>query len=245
MKNANQSPSDRLIIAADVRTRDEATLLTEELMPLCRQFKVGCALICSAGFNVAIEMTKMGASVLIDLKLHDIPNTVYEASFALSKYGIWALTVHACGGLEMIKACILGTRNGAMETSYKPPLVFAVTLLTSISEQQLNDELQVKTSVSEYVVTMAKLAKLAGADGVVASGREINDVREACGNDLLILVPGVRPSWAAADDQRRYITPAEAIKRGANYIIVGRPILRAENRRDALMRVLDEIASAI
>lgn len=245
MEGKQCSVNDMLIVAADVKTRDEAISLVEELMPLCKQFKVGYGLICNAGLDIAKEMVGMGASVLVDLKLHDIPNTVYEASFGLAKMGVWALTMHACGGIEMMRACIMGAHEGAASTSQNVPLTFAVTLLTSISQQQLNNELQVRVSSDEYVVAMAKLAMLAGANGVVASGLEVSSIRETCGDSLLILVPGVRPTWASVDDQRRYITPAEAIKRGANYIVVGRPILRAENRQRAVKQILDEIASAL
>ncbi len=245
MKGKPHCASDMLIVAVDVRSSEEALSLLEELLPLCRQFKVGYALICNAGFGIVKEMVGMGASVLIDLKLHDIPNTVYEASFALAKVGVWAMTMHACGGAEMMRACILGAHDGSETASQMVPLTFAVTLLTSISQQQLNDELRVKASTTEYVVAMAKLAMHVGADGIVASGWEVDSVRKACGDDLLILVPGVRPYWASTDDQRRYITPAEAVRRGANYIVVGRPILRAENRQEALKRILDEISSAL
>lgn len=245
MKGKQLRANDMLIVAADVKTSDEAISLVEELMPMCGQFKVGYGLICNAGLEIVKELMGMGASVLIDLKLHDIPNTVYEASFGLAKMGVWALTMHACGGVEMMRACVSGAHEGAASASQNVPLTFAVTLLTSISQQQLNSELQVKVSPDEYVVAMAKLAVLAGANGVVASGWEVSSIREACGDNLLILVPGVRPSWASVDDQRRYITPAEAIKRGANYVVVGRPILRAENRQLAVRQILDEIASAL
>ncbi|MFA4015926.1 MAG: hypothetical protein RUDDFDWM_001027 [Candidatus Fervidibacterota bacterium] len=237
--------NDMVIVAVDVRGREEALTVVEELLHLCRRFKVGYTLLCNVGFSIIDEFTAMGALVLLDIKLHDIPNTVFEASRSLAKKGIWGMTMHACGGFEMMRSCVNGALEGAKEASLEKPLSFAVTLLTSISQHQLNEELKVGAKPSEYVAAMAELAKSAGADGVVASGEELEVIRERCGDELLIVVPGIRPSWAAVEDQRRFTTPSEAIRRGANYIVVGRPILKAHNRIDALKRILDEIASSI
>lgn len=245
MKSIPYNPADTIIVAADVRDGNKALSLAEELMPLCKKFKVGHPLICNAGFGFIDDLLAIGASVLVDLKFHDIPNTVYEASLALARKGIWAFTMHASGGVEMMQACVSGAKEGAKSAHLNPPISFAVTLLTSISQEQLNNELLVKVPTTEYVVTMAKLARQAGADGVVASGMEVSAIRESCGDELLILVPGVRPSWADLDEQRRHITPSEAIKRGANYIVIGRPILKSENRLEALKRIIDEITSAL
>lgn len=236
--------SDMVIVAVDVRSREEALELVGELLRLCKRFKVGYTLLCNAGFGIVDELIAMGALVLLDIKLHDIPNTVYEASRSLSKKGIWGMTMHACGGFEMMRSCVNGASEGAEEASLGKPLLFAVTLLTSISQHQLNEELKVSVKPSEYVTAMAELAKSAGADGVVASGEEIEVIRERCGEELLIVVPGIRPSWSAVEDQRRFTTPSEAVRRGANYIVVGRPILKASDRVDALKRILDEIASS-
>lgn len=239
-----RDPSDKLIVALDVDfdpMRDLVVKLRENI----RIFKVGLELFCRSGFESVDYIAQNGARVFLDLKFHDIPNTVSRAVKAACRPGVFMLNVHALGGKEMMRAAIESAEDGLGEHR---PYVVAVTLLTSIDELTMSEELGMKGKLTDRVVALAYNAREAGLDGVVASAHEIERIRGACGNDFLIVTPGIRPAAYAPSspgDQRRVATPSEAIKWGADFIVVGRPIIAAADPEEATRSVLHEIDDAL
>lgn len=239
----NELSKDKIILPLDVDTADKAASLVELLKDDVGVFKVGLELVNSAGTTIFDRIKEAGAKkIFYDCKFHDIPNTVAGASRAAVRMGVWLINVHCTGGLAMMKAA----KDAALETAAKlgieAPKVAGVTVLTSIDQNALNNELKVQGAVSDYVVSLAKLAKEAGLDGVVASPHEIELIRAACGPDFLIITPGVRPAGADIGDQKRVMTPKEAIDKGADYLVIGRPITKAEDPRAAARAIAAEIS---
>lgn len=235
-------PRDRIIVAVDVDSAEKAVRLVEALRADVGAFKVGLELVNAAGLDIFDQLAAAGAGrIFYDCKVHDIPNTVAGAMRAIGRRGLWMTNLHASGGGRMIAAAASALKDGAAAAGVSPPLLLGVTLLTSISEEELGAELHVPLEPKEYVARMARLVQASGGDGVVASPHEIEVVREACGPDFLIVTPGVRPAGADAGDQRRVMTPGEAVRRGADYIVVGRAITGATNPADAARRIADEI----
>jgi orotidine-5'-phosphate decarboxylase len=230
-----------LIIALDVDTMEEAEFLVDMLRPYAGGFKVGMQLYNNAGPEVLHRLRAKEAPVFVDLKFHDIPNTVAGATRVLTRLGAAILNVHAAGGGDMMRAAMEAARDEAASANIKPPLVVAVTVLTSISQEVFNDQIGLPGSIEEHVVAWAALAKEAGLDGVVASPREIVAIRKNCGNDFVIITPGVRPAGAAADDQKRTMTPKEAVGLGATYLVVGRPVTKAPDPAKVVKAILEDI----
>jgi len=235
------NPRDKIILALDVDTEREAMSLVDELSDLIGIFKIGMQLFYSAGPDIVRKIAGAGHRVFVDLKFHDIPNTVQVATRAITRLGAHMLNVHVAGGPEMMRQAIKGACEEGSKSGKQPPLLLGVTVLTSISEEQLQKELKISLSMEQLVREWALMAKECGLAGVVASPREIAAVREACGPEFLIVTPGVRPAWAEKDDQQRITTPSQAVRMGADYIVVGRPILKETNRRDATKRVIEEL----
>ena len=229
-------PEERIIVALDVDSREDALVLAEKLQGHVGAFKIGKELFTAQGPDMVRDIIQAGNKVFLDLKYHDIPNTVFKASAAASLLGVYMFNVHASGGSAMMEAAVSAAR--ASDTS---PLVLAVTVLTSIDEQTLRNELRVHFSPLEQVRFLSKRALECGMDGVVCSPREIEAVREECGSDFVIVTPGIRPEWARSDDQKRIMTPREALKAGADYMVIGRPITRNANPREAAMRIAEEL----
>ncbi len=223
---------NKLIVALDVPNYAEAEKLVKTLSPVVKIFKVGKELFTAEGPRVVEMVRKHGAKVFLDLKFHDIPNTVAGACASAAKLGVFMMNVHACGGREMMQK--------AAEAVKDKSLLIGVTVLTSMNEANLK-EVGVATGVAAQVENLAKLAKTSGLKGVVCSPLEIELIRKTCGNDFVIVTPGVRPDWAATGDQKRVMTPKEAIQKGADYLVVGRPITAASNLLDAAKKVLAEI----
>jgi len=234
-------PAERIFIALDVGSLEEALPLCTELAPHVGGFKVGAELFTAEGPAAVTAVRNAGAGVFLDLKYHDIPNTVRRACRCAARTGVDMLTVHAAGGREMIRAAREGVEEGSAEAGLPRPLVLAVTVLTSISEVVLRDEVGVPRSTAEQVGLLARLACGGGADGVVCSPREIGVVREACGPEAVLVVPGIRPAGVAADDQKRTAGPGEAVKAGADFLVVGRPVTRAADRVEAVRRLVEEM----
>lgn len=232
---------DRLIVALDVASMDEALSLVDELKGEVGLFKVGLELFTNCGTKLLDELKRMEAPVFFDGKFHDIPNTVSAASREIAKKGVEMFNVHAVGGGEMIRAARKAADESAASAGVKSPILLAVTVLTSMSQEVLSEELGIKENVEAVVARYASLAKAAGANGVVASAKEVNVIREVCGQDFLIVTPGIRPSWASDDDQKRIVTPKQAVELGTDYVVVGRPITKAANRKDAAKRVAEEL----
>lgn len=240
-------PRSSLIVALDFDSLSSAVKFAKQVADLVGLFKIGSQLFTAAGPAVVKEIAALGPGIFLDLKFHDIPNTVAGAvlsSAAMS--GVQLVNVHALGGSAMMKAAAQAISAGVPLGADRPRLL-AVTILTSMDQKAVR-EVGISGSPKSSVPKLAKLAKNAGVDGVVASVQEARAIRKACGRDFLIVTPGVRPKDSAVkskeDDQARRATPAEAIRAGADYIVVGRPILAAENPRTAAQAIVDEIAAA-
>jgi orotidine-5'-phosphate decarboxylase len=221
---------DRLVVAADLSTRDEILRLADELHGVAGVLKIGLQAFIGNGPSIVREVVARGERVFLDLKIHDIPNTAKHAVAEAISLGAAMLTVHAAGGPAMLAAC---AQNDA--------LVLAVTVLTSLDEPELG-AIGFAGTPLENAVRLAKLAQSSGLRGVVASPLEIAAIRKACGEGFVILTPGIRPAGSDAGDQRRTMTPREAIAAGADYLVVGRPITGAQDRREAAIRILDDMS---
>ena len=234
----------RLIFALDVDEFAEAERWVKLLYRHVGLFKVGKQLFTRCGPEVVHMVRGEGGEVFLDLKYHDIPNTVAMASLEAARLGARMVNVHALGGSEMMARTVAGIDARYPRGDGLRPLLLAVTILTSASDQTLQ-EIGIERPVTEMVPRLARLAKQAGMDGVVASPREVPLIREACGPDFLIVTPGVRPAFAALDDQKRVTTPADAIAAGADYLVVGRPIAAAADPVAAAELILEEMAAAL
>ncbi len=231
----------QVIVALDVSNKNKAALLFDELGPDAAALKIGLEMFIRFGPEIVKEAVARGAKIMLDLKLHDIPNTVQRAAANVSLLGAELLTIHTTGGLEMMKAARRGVEEAEKNAGVKGPKLLGVTVLTSISEEAMKNELGVTKSVEEQVVALALLAKEAGLDGVVASPKEIKSIRKACGDDFLIVTPGIRPVGSSADDQKRICTPEQAIADGADYLVIGRPILQADNPKEKLIEIAENL----
>lgn len=240
-----RSAKDRLIVALDVPTVDDAARLAEKLSEHVGIFKVGLELYARHGTSVFAALQQFERPIFFDCKFHDIPTTVARASRQLIGHNIMMFNVHASGGAAMLKATAEAVRSEAKEKNVTPPMVIAVTILTSLNDAALRDELQWNVGVEQAVERLAKLSRDCGIDGVVASAMEAAKIRQSCGENFVIITPGVRPEWAGADDQARAVTPGQALANGADYIVVGRPITRHENPADAARKIVEEVAAQL
>lgn len=238
------SITDRIIVPLDVPTGAEAIALVEKL-PQVTFWKVGLELFVSSGAEILTTLRQRQKRIFLDLKLHDIPNTVAGASRAAASYGVDLLTIHAAAGKDALYGACTAAREGATQAGVSPPKLIAITLLTSISSRQLAFELKIPLELPEYALQMALLARESGLDGAVCSPQEVEQLRQTCGDDFLLVCPGVRPSWAEAGDQKRSLTPAQAIKAGADYLVIGRPITAAAEPESAWNRICDELAAVL
>jgi orotidine-5'-phosphate decarboxylase len=228
----------RIIVALDVGSREEAIPLIRQLEGV-EIFKVGLKLFTAEGPSLLKEVKILRKKIFLDLKLHDIPNTVAEAVKVAVKHGAHMLTLHASGGREMMERAV----DAAKKEGTDKPLLLAVTILTSLKDDQLQ-EIGMAADTSTQVLKLAKLAQEAGVDGVVCSPQEIEIIRKEIGKDLLVVVPGIRPSWAVAHDQKRIMTPSLAIQKGADYLVIGRPIIAAPSPQEAFLKILDELGDS-
>jgi len=223
---------DRLIVAADLSARDDIVALIDELQGSAGVFKIGLQAFIANGPSLVRDVVARGARVFLDLKLHDIPNTVHHAVAEAAGLGAAMLTVHVAGGPTMLRAA-----------SHERMLILGVTILTSLDDAEL-DAIGFRGSAVENATRLARLSTAAGLGGVVASPHEIAPIREACGPALQIVTPGIRPRGSESGDQKRTMTPADAVRAGADYIVVGRPVTGARNRRDAALRIVEEMDGA-
>lgn len=231
---------DRLIVALDFPTLEQAKSCVLELGDAVSYYKVGMELYYAVGSEIIRFLKSQNKQVFLDLKLQDIPNTVAHALTVLSGLGADMMNVHAVGGRKMMSEAVKAVHAVAEAAGKPAPKLIAVTILTSMDNEQFAD-LNYKNTIAEQVIALAKLAKEAGMDGVVASPQEASAIREACGKDFLIVTPGVRPAGASLDDQSRVATPAGAFKNGSSHIVVGRPITKAEDRQAAAAAIVEEI----
>ncbi len=232
---------DRLIVALDVDSFDKMKALVDKLGDLVSFYKVGMELYYSAGPETIRYLKDHGKKVFLDLKLHDIPNTVGHSAAALTRLGVNLLTVHAGGGRAMLKAASEQSKAVAKALGVEAPKILAVTVLTSFDDQGWQ-EIGGHLPIQEHVLDLASLAKSAGVDGVVASPKEAASIRAMAGdNDFLIVTPGIRPAFAQANDQKRIATPSQAFKDGSSMLVIGRPITQAEDPCEAARLILKEI----
>jgi orotidine-5'-phosphate decarboxylase len=237
--------AERLLVALDVETGRRALEITSVLKGLAGGFKIGSRLFTLEGPSLMRELVSRGERVFLDLKFHDIPNTVAQAVESAVQTGAWMINVHASGGMPMMEGAVKAGREAAHTLGQPPPLLIAVTVLTSMNDEVLRD-IGVHRPMLDQVISLAKLAQAAGMDGVVASPQEAAEIRRACGNTFLIVTPGIRSAsaQAKADDQTRTMGPADAVRAGASYLVVGRPIIGAADPRAAAEASVEELRRA-
>jgi orotidine-5'-phosphate decarboxylase len=233
-----------LIVALDFEKLQNALDFVDTAGDSITWYKVGSQLFCSAGPAAVAALKNKGKKVFLDLKFHDIPNTVASAVAEAVKLGADMVNVHASGGKEMMRAAIMAATDNSPVG--KRPLIIAVTVLTSMDETALTEVMNRKDvyTPSIHVPHLAKLAKESGMDGVVASAHEIELIRRECGGDFVLVIPGIRPADSSTDDQKRIMTPGEAAKKGADFIVVGRPVLKAKNPAEAARAIKAEMSEA-
>jgi orotidine-5'-phosphate decarboxylase len=234
LQSRTVSARDRLIVALDVPTRTEALNLVRDLSPEVAFFKVGLQLYTAAGPEIVRSVLATGAKVFLDLKLHDIPNTVAWTVESAGQLRVQMLTIHLSGGAEMIRAAVAARKNNLS--------ILGVTVLTSADEQTLR-QVGISDNIRDHVLRLAKLCVDAGIDGLVASPHEVKMLRTQFGAKIKLVVPGIRPSWSEAGDQKRVMTPREALEAGADYLVIGRPIIAHPRPREAVTKILNEIES--
>lgn len=234
---------NRLIVALDVATMAEVRQLVETLGDAVSYYKVGMQLFYSVGMECLTYLREAGKDVFLDLKMHDIPNTVAQGAASLTRLGVTMINVQASGGPAMMRAAAAMVAETAASLGIPRPKLIAVTVLTSMDQAEWAS-LRSAASIPDQVVHLARMAKEAGLDGVVASPQEAELIREACGKDFAIITPGVRPRGAALNDQSRVAAPADALQAGAHYLVVGRPITAAKDPRAAALAILDEMRKA-
>lgn len=243
--NTNNSetikPKDRVIVALDVETAAEARKIIDEIGSEAGAFKIGLQLFTSAGASFVRETVKKGIKVFLDVKFHDIPNTVAKASVEVARLGVWMFNVHASGGAEMMRQMQESVGEFCEKENIQSPKMIGVTVLTSSNQETLR-ETGIGREIDSQVVNLARLTAKCGLDGVVASPHETALIRRNLENqDFIVVTPGIRPVFATNDDQKRVMTPRQAVDGGASYLVVGRPIVQADNKLKALETILAEI----
>ena len=236
------SLTERIIVPLDVPNSARAIALIDQL-PQVTFWKVGLELFVSSGPVILETLNNRQKRIFLDLKFHDIPNTVAGACRAAARYGVDLLTIHAASGREALTLARASVQEGAKGAGVSPPKLIAITLLTSLSPRQLAFDLKIPLELPEYALQMALLAQETGLSGAVCSPQEVEQLRQTCGDDFLLVCPGVRPTWSPAADQRRSLTPVQAIKAGADYLVIGRPITAASNPESAWKRICEELAA--
>ena len=230
MENIN-----RIFVALDTPSLEHAIDLTNQLMGVVGGVKMGKEFLTVHGLEGVRKVSKCGMPVFLDTKFHDIPNTVASSIRAILPVNPFVINVHASGGSAMMRAA----KKAVEEAGKNRPLLIAVTILTSMKDEDLI-EIGMQTPTESQVVALARLSQKSGLDGIVCSPLEINAVRQACGPDFKLMVPGIRPTWSTHDDQNRITTPSGAIKLGADYLVIGRPITSAKNPIEAAQRIAEE-----
>ena len=237
----NTDPVNKIIVPLDVPTITEAIALVDQL-PEISFWKVGLELFVSTGPEILTQLKQRQKRIFLDLKFHDIPNTVAGACRVAARYGVDLITIHATAGKVALKAAQNALEEGAKAANKPPPKLIAITLLTSLNSRELAFDLKIPLELPEYALQMALLAQESGLAGAVCSPQEVEQLRRTCGDDFLLVCPGVRPTWAEKGDQQRSFTPSQAIKAGADYLVIGRPITASNDPVAALERIFEEIS---
>ncbi|OCQ89327.1 orotidine 5'-phosphate decarboxylase [Nostoc sp. MBR 210] len=232
--------NDKIIVALDVPDLEGAIALIDKLESVSF-WKVGLELFTSTGPEILKILKSRQKRIFLDLKFHDIPNTVAGACRSAARYGVDLLTIHATAGRDALKAATEAAQTGAAQVGVQPPKLIAITLLTSISARQLAFDLKIPLELPEFALKMALMAQESGLDGAVCSPQEVAQLRQTCGDEFLFVCPGVRPTWADKGDQKRSLTPSQALQAGANYLVIGRPITAAPDPELAWKRISEEL----
>jgi orotidine-5'-phosphate decarboxylase len=233
----------RIMVALDYSSAEEAKVLLKELQGIPCYMKVGMQLFYAAGPSFVQYLKEQGYKVFLDVKMHDIPNTVKGGSESVTRLGVDMFNIHASGGVAMMEAALEGVDKAVtgLAATASRPLIIAVTQLTSTNQQVLNDEIGISGAVEQSVLRYAQLAQSAGLDGVVASPLEVARIKQSLGSPFVTVTPGIRPAGSAAGDQSRVMTPKKAFQQGTDYIVIGRPITAAPEPRKALETILEEL----
>ena len=231
-----------MIIALDYPALPPALEMARRLVGQVGMFKVGLELFNSAGPQVMGELRALGARVFYDAKFYDIPNTVAGAAAAAGRIGVSMVNVHALGGKAMMEAAKEAAAQGAVAAGFPAPLVIAVTVVTSLGDRELREEIGIPQPASEAALRLALLAKEAGLDGVVASVAEVREIKRVCGKDFVTVTPGIRPAGAERGDQVRVATPRQAAVAGSDYLVIGRPVTRAADPVEAVAAIVTEMS---
>ena len=233
---------DKLIVAIDTDDFDKAKELIDQLENSVDIFKVGLEQYVATKGKTVDYLKEKGKKIFLDLKFHDIPNTMKSAVRAAVRDKVWLMTIHV-SDLEGMRQCALVAKEEAERLNIEKPIIVGVTVLTSLSNEDLQD-IGCDMTTEELVIKRAKLAKESGIDGIVCSAKEVDRIVEVCGEDFVTVCPGIRPASSSAGDQKRVVTPAEAIRNGAQYLVVGRPITQSENPKQSAIDIAKEIENA-
>lgn len=232
---------DKIIVALDVETAAEARKIIAETSGEVGAYKIGLQLFTAAGASFVREIVERNVKVFLDVKFHDIPNTVAKASVEAARLGVWMFNIHALGGGEMMRRTVENVREVCAKENLSQPKIIGVTVLTSASRENLH-EVGITREIDSQVLNLAQLTAKCGLDGVVASPLEVGAIRQNVEKtDFLIVTPGIRPSFATNDDQKRVMTPKQALSEGADYLVIGRPISAQDDKLSAVRRILEEI----
>lgn len=234
---------DRLIVALDKPDKNQVHQLIQNLGDEVLWYKVGMELYYNQGNSLVEEILAVQKKVFLDLKFHDIPNTVEQASRAATRLGISMFNVHVAGGMQMMRQAKEGSLEEAAKKGLEPPMVLGMTILTSLSQDVFNHEVGFAGTIRHKVLQWAEMAQKAGLDGVVASAQEAEAIKRECGKAFKIITPGIRPAGSALDDQSRVMDPATALTAGSDYLVVGRPITRDADPRNAAIHIKEQMAS--
>ncbi len=245
ISNKKLSAKDRLVLALDVDSVEEVERLVTTLKDYVGYFKVGPQLFTSCAYEAIDTIKRHGGEVYFDIKFHDIPNTVAKASSNLVKRGVSFFNAHLAGGSKMMNTMVKVARETAKKYNQPMPTILGVTLLSSFGQRTLTEELNVKMNIDEYVAHLTHLAKESKIDGIIASAMEARKIRQEFDDDFIILCPAIRPTWSVVNDQIRVVTPADAVRAGVDFMVVGRPITSADNPIVAANMILDEIDEAM
>lgn len=235
--------NEKIVVALDLRGYDAILNLVDRLDDAV-WFKVGAVNFTAYGTKLIEELKKRNKKVFLDLKYHDIPNTVKESVYAACELGVNMLTIHSVGGIDMMQAAQEAVKEFETKHNKKGPQILAVTVLTSMNNDNLKRDMFIEMSVEETVLKLANNALKAGINGLVASAKETRLLRENFGDYFTIVTPGIRPTWAAKNDQKRVVTPKDAIEMGSNYVVIGRPIYGQDNPKEAFEKIRKELEDA-
>ncbi|HMS42850.1 MAG TPA: orotidine-5'-phosphate decarboxylase [Pyrinomonadaceae bacterium] len=229
---------EKIIVALDVETDSEAREIVGELREEVGAFKIGLQLFTSAGSSFVKELVESGVKIFLDVKFHDIPNTVAKASIEVARLGVWMFNIHALGGGEMISNTVAAVSEVCERENLPKPKIIGVTILTSSNQETLN-QIGIEKEITSQVLNLAQVSAKYGLDGVVASPLETNLIRNEIDKDFLIVTPGIRPKLETKDDQKRVMTAKEAVENGSDYVVIGRPILKAKDRLVAVRQIFN------